>query len=130
MISGRYDQAELLVSLWKLGAPHKTLPTSHGILDRALHQVKDDLPPELASLTFSSTSIGLRCYELPDILFAAQEAMLTCEPSPTYLSTWVTVSNEEAQEIVLTHDMDFEDAIRIGRNLSVAAARLGHVSLI
>ncbi len=121
MTSGRYSQAELLIALWKLGTAEKMLPTSHGILDRALQTVRDELPPELSSLTFSATGIGLRCYELPDILLAAQEAMLTSEPNPTYLSTLVTITEDEAQEIVITHGIGIDDAIRIGAALS------GHV---
>lgn len=118
MTSGRYDQAELLVALWKLGAEDLLLPTSHGILDRALDTMKRKLPPELSSLSFSPTSIGLRCYELPDILLAAQEAMLTSEPNPTYLSTLVTISTEVAKEIVLSHGVDIDEAIRVGSELS------------
>jgi len=123
-MSGRYDQAELLVALWKLGAHDETLPTSHGILDRALQTVKDKLPSELGALTFSTTAIGLRCYELPDILLAAQEALLTSEPYPTYLSTLITISHGEAQEIVLTHDVDLDEAERIGVELFAEAKRL------
>ncbi len=52
-MAGRYDQAELLVALWKLGAGSEMMPTSHGILDRALADLKEQLPPELASLTFA-----------------------------------------------------------------------------
>lgn len=118
MTSGRYDQAELLVALWKLGADKSLLPTSHGILDRALDAMKRKLPPELGSLSFSPTSIGLRCYELPDILLAAQEAMLTSEPNPTYLSTLVTISREVAEEIVLSHGVGIDEAIRVGSELS------------
>jgi hypothetical protein len=94
-VASRYEQAELLTALWRLGAgENDMMPTSHGILDRALEAVKDELPPELSSLTFSSTSVGLRCYELPDILLAAQEALLTSEPNPTYLSTIVTIKDQ------------------------------------
>lgn len=35
-MASRYDQAEVLTALWKLGAADNALlPTSHGILDRA-----------------------------------------------------------------------------------------------
>lgn len=81
-MANRYVAAELLTALWKLGAGNERLPTSHGILDRALKQVLSELPTELTDdLTFGVTGVGLRCYELPDILLAAQEAMLTSEPT-------------------------------------------------
>lgn len=113
----RYDQAELLVALWKLGAGAEMMPTSHGILDRALEGVKESLPEELASLTFSTTSVGLRCYELPDILLAAQEAMLTSEPNPTYLSTVVTLRPDQAAEIAIMHGLSVDEATSLGQAL-------------
>src|SRR5262245_26614737 len=75
----RYDQAEVLAALWKLGAQENDLlPTSHGILDRALRDCLEELPEALRTgLSFGITGVGLRCYELPDILLAAQEALLT-----------------------------------------------------
>lgn len=116
-MSGRYDQAEILVSLWKLGAGAEMMPTSHGILDRALQSVQRELPEALSSLTFSTTSVGLRCFELADILLAAQEAMLTSEPNPTYLSTVINIREQEAAEIAIMHGLKVEDAIKIGKML-------------
>jgi len=125
MIAGRYDKAELLVALWKLGAPpNERLPTFQGILDCALQKVRDTLPLSLSSFTFSATGVGLRCYELPDILLAAQEAMLTSASDLAYLSTSVTISREEAEEIVLNHEVDIADAERIGGALFAETARL------
>ncbi|MDE2442562.1 MAG: hypothetical protein KGP14_16220, partial [Betaproteobacteria bacterium] len=102
-MANRYERAELLAAIWKLGAEDERMPTSHGILDRALNEELDQLPPALTDgLTFSVTGVGLRCLELPDILLAAQEAMLTSEPNPTYLSTIVTFDREEARQTVLS----------------------------
>ena len=117
MTAGRYDQAEILVALWKLGADSELIPTSHGILDRALEAMKERLPEELASLTFGTTGVGLRSFELPDILLAAQEAMLTSEPNPTYLSTLVTVSDTEAEDIIASHGLEMEKARELGTEL-------------
>ena len=116
-MTGRYDQAEVLVALWKLGAESEMMPTSHGILDRALAAIKDQLPAELSALTFGTTGVGLRSFELPDILLAAQEAMLTSEPNPTYLSTLVTLSEDEAAEIVVLHGIGVGDARKLGSEL-------------
>lgn len=125
-MSGRYDQAELLAALWKLGADDEMMPTSHGILDRALEAVASDLPPELGELTFSTTSVGRRCYELPDILLAAQEAMLTSEPNPTYLSTVVTLSDEQAKELAVMHGLGIQNASELGRRLAKRVGALKH----
>jgi hypothetical protein len=125
-MSGRYDQAELLAALWKLGAGDEMMPTSHGILDRALETLKSDLPPELGELTFSTTSVGRRCYELPDILLAAQEAMLTSEPNPTYLSTVVTLSPEQAKELAVMHGVGIRKASELGQMLVERVVALKH----
>lgn len=120
----RYERAELLTAIWKLGASDVLMPTSHGILDRALSEERSHLPGALTEdLTFSVTGVGLRCLELPDILLAAQEAMLTSEPNPTYLSTVVTLDEEEARQIVLSYGISTRDAREIGERLKGAVAR-------
>ena len=103
MMASRYDQAEVLAALWKLSAAEDALlPTSHGILDRALKDCLDQLPETLREgLSFGVTGVGLRCYELPGILLAAQEALLTSEPNPTYLSSMVTLDEDGARQIML-----------------------------
>lgn len=125
----RYDQAELLTALWKIGAVDEPLPTSHGILDRALKECGDDLPAELRGvLTFGVTSVGLRCYELPGILLAAQEALLTSEPNPTYLCSIVTLDRDIARQIVLSHDLSTAKAAEIGQRLLAAVERIRNSS--
>jgi hypothetical protein len=120
----RYERAELLTAIWKLGASDKLMPTSHGILDRALSHERERLPAALSEgLTFSVTGVGLRCLELPEILLAAQEAMLTSEPNPTYLSTVVTLDEEEARQIVLSYGIATRDASEIGERLREAVER-------
>ena len=123
-MASRYAQAELLIALWKLGSVDDTLlPTSHGILDRALRECFEILPEILHDdLTFSVTNVGLRCYELPDILLAAQETLLTSEPNPTYLSTMVTLDNDTAKQIVIAHGLSTERAQEVGRKLQDAVA--------
>ena len=116
-MTGRYDQAEVLVALWKLGAESEMMPTSHGILDHALAAMKNRLPKELITLTFGTTGVGLRSFELPDILLAAQEAMLISEPNPTYLSTLITLSEDQAAEIVIDHGLSVIDARNLGSEL-------------
>ena len=124
-MTDRYQSAELLTSLWLLGGePGDRMPTSHGILDRALFSVRDQLPSQLAdALTFSNTSVGLRCFELPAILLAAQEALLTSEPNPTYLSTDITLDVDSARQIVLGASLSTKKAREIGARLREEVSR-------
>lgn len=112
----RYAVAELLTALWRLGAPDERMPSSHGILDRALFDLRDHLPAALVGdLTFSRSSVGLRCLQLPAILLAAQEALLTSEPNPTYLSTQVTLDDDHARQIAVGAGLSTSEARRIGQ---------------
>ncbi len=117
-MTSNFEQAELLTALWKLGADTARLPTSHGILDRALKECLDELPPELAkNLSFGITGVGLRCYELPAILLAAQEALITSEPNPTYFSSLVTLDDDTARQIVVGFGLSTRKATEIGKRL-------------
>jgi hypothetical protein len=120
-----YERAELLAALWKLGAPDQLLPTSHGILDKALSETFEVLPHELQDgLTFRVSSVGLRSYELPDILLAAQEALLTSEPNPTYLKTVVTLDEDSARQIVLGYGISTAEARKIGGRIAEAVSKI------
>lgn len=121
-MASRYVKAELLAALWKLGADDDELiPTSHGLLDRALKECLSDLPEPLREgLTFGVTGVGLRCYQLPDILLAAQEAMLTSEPNPTYLTSIVTIDHSRARQIAVSYGMSTDEAKAIGNRLRSA----------
>lgn len=120
-----YERAELLTALWRLGAPDQLLPTSHGVLDKALHETFDALPDELRSgLSFRVSGVGLRSYELPDILLAAQEALLTSEPNPTYLKTVVTLDEDSARQIVLGYGISTAEAREIGGRIAEAVSKI------
>ncbi|ARM91054.1 hypothetical protein RHEC894_PC00019 (plasmid) [Rhizobium sp. CIAT894] len=124
VMSTRFENAELLAALWLLGAEGERLPTSHGILDKALKECMAVLPSALsASLSFGVTGVGLRCYELPDILLAAQEALLTTEPNPTYLSSLVTLDEDSARQIVLSYGLSTSKAREIGESLLASVKR-------
>jgi hypothetical protein len=117
-MADRMESAELLTALWCLGAPGERMPTSHGLLDRALHRLRDKLPSKLGnSLTFSNTGVGLRCFELPGILLSAQEALLTSEPNPTYLATDIILEEDSARQIVVSASMSTREARVLGREL-------------
>lgn len=121
----RYDYAELIVALWKLGADGERMPTSHGILDRALEAVLPSLPVAYREgLTFGMTSVGKRCFDLPDILLAAQDALLTSEPNPTYLTTEITLSEGSARQIVVRNGLSTEQARELGKHLKFSVDEL------
>ena len=122
---GLYQRAELLSALWRLGAEDELLPTSHGILDKALNDTFDVLPKVLQDgLTFRVSGVGLRAYEFPDILLAAQEALLTSEPNPTYLKTVVTLDEDSARQIVLGNGISTAQAKEIGGKIANAVSRI------
>ena len=122
-MTDKLESARLLTALWQLGGPEERMPTSHGILDRALNRVLQRLPAQLRdTLTFSNSSVGLRCFELPSILLAAQEALLTSEPNPTYLSTEITLEEDSARQIVVGASLSTREARMIGHALREAVA--------
>ena len=65
------DTTELLIASWILGGDTDQIPTSRGILDRALQvAVKDKTCPSWVrdKLHFVDSRIGLQCVELPALL--------------------------------------------------------------
>ena len=114
--------AEFIVAAWRLAnGPDDRMPTSHGILDRAL----EDLVREEAgipawvkeNLTFADTRVGLRCLELPSILDCAQESFLTSEPNPTYASTAIKVDDLISRRMLRDLKIEQDDAVRWGKRL-------------
>lgn len=69
-----YDLAMDLIALLHLGGERKIFPDHGGILDQALQDSLGYLSEDLdGSLTFSTTNVGLRCDQLPQVLHAAVE---------------------------------------------------------
>lgn len=121
----RYDYAEFITALWKLGADSERMPTSHGVLDRAIEDILPRLPEEFQrGLSFGMTSVGRRCYELADILLAAQDALLTSEPNPAHFSTEIMLDDESAREIVVRNGLSTREARELGRALKARVDEL------
>jgi hypothetical protein len=122
-----FEFAEFLASAWRLanaGQEAPRLPTSHGILDQALYEVRDDLPEKLKGvLSFGNTRIGFRCYELPNILYCAQANLLTSEPNPTYLTTTVQIEEPTARRILRRRSIDPKVGREFGTKLKDAIER-------
>jgi hypothetical protein len=116
-----YELANFLVSAWRLARPGERLPTSHGILDRALEQSQSSLPSKFRGrLTFVESPIGRLCREVPDMLRAAQESYLTSEPNPSYRTAEVKISAAAAFDLLDRLGISVEDARKFGEELAKA----------
>jgi len=118
-----HDVTELLVSSWALGtdldAPDR-IPTSHGVLDRALKRLKDKgLLPQLMNdeFHFADSRVGLQCIELADVLEWAQRAGLTSVPNPSYHYTELKIRKRIARKLLERVGVDVATAERFGRAL-------------
>ena len=114
-----YELAEYLAASWRLANGGEVrMPTSHGILDEALYELRDALPAHLrASISFGNTRVGFRCYELPQILYCAQANLLTSEPNPTYLTTSIQIDENAARRLVKRLGLSPADAKGFGERL-------------
>ena len=116
-----YELAEYLAASWRLANDGEVrMPTSHGILDEALYELRDALPDRLkGSISFGNTRVGFRCYELPQILYCAQANLLTSEPNPTYLTTSIQIDRDAARRLVKRLGLSPADARTFGERLRV-----------
>jgi hypothetical protein len=119
--------AKVLVCSWALGGQDRQdLPTSHGILDRALELVRDQevLPSWFwTQVHFADSRVGLQCIELPDILDWAQTAELTEVPNPSYQRTRIKINQTVARRMLADLDISEEDATDWGKSLRAAASQ-------
>lgn len=111
-----YEQAQLLVSLWKLGAADEGIPVSDGVIDQALEKTQHKLPPPLNQMTFSTTIDGLRCLELPDIMAAARELGLI-EDADRDGDQVVIIGQSRASQIAFAFGLKVSEAEGIGAEL-------------
>jgi len=115
----QYELANYLVATWRIARPGEKLPTSHGVLDRALEKMQPMLPERFQStLTFVETPIGRLCRELPDILRAAQESYLTSEPNPTYRTAEVKIDTAAALNLLDELSIEIDDGKAFGAALA------------
>ena len=118
------DATEVLIASWILGGGDARIPTSQGILDRALKiAVRHNACPSSirAQLHFVDSRIGLRCVELPALLDWAQRAQLTTAPNPSYQSTQVQISHKAAQQILQSLGVSEHEAAQWGTHLRETA---------
>lgn len=119
---------ELLIACWLMGDEKRPrIPTSHGVLDRALSRAKerDAFPPWFwDALHFVQSRVGLQCLELPAMLEWAQDAQLTVAPNPSYVHTQVQVSPMFAAHLLEELKVPRSDAARWGKALHEAVAEV------
>lgn len=114
------DIAELLVASWVLsreGIDVDPLPTSRGLLDRALERaLKNGAFPEewRERLHFVDSRVGLQCVELESVISTAQRAEFTTEPNPSYETTHIKISANAARALLRRNRVDEDVAKRWG----------------
>ena len=109
--------AQLIAACWKVSGAGSRIPTSHGLLDRALKATCERGGfPEWArgSLHFVDSRIGLQCVEVPDILEWAQRSQLTSAPNPSYETTEVQISERAARHFLSNLGVSEADATSWG----------------
>lgn len=115
-----HDTAQLLVSCWILSQGDRSIPTSHGLLDRALQKVMDEkaFPDWMREeLHFVDSRVGLQCAELPAVLEWAQRSELTSAPNPSYETTQIQISEKVARHLLRRLKVSEEEAASWGRGL-------------
>lgn len=106
---GAHEIADVLIASWILsgeGEPQgeqTRIPTSHGLLDRALKNAleRNALPDWVKNnLHFVDSRTGLLCVELDSILNMAQRVNLTSAPNPTYRCAEIQVGASVAKQLL------------------------------
>jgi len=122
---GIHDVMELLVASWLLSAEDpddedaRLLPTSHGVLDKAMRDAleKGLFPSWNGAVRFVDSRVGLRCVELPEILTLAQRSELTTVPNPSYHTTRIKLSAAGAKQLLRRLGVDPDEAKQWGEGL-------------
>jgi hypothetical protein len=135
-MSDVHQLAQLITACWRVSGQSSRIPTSHGLLDRAVKSAKEmGAFPEWARsrLHFVDSRIGLQCVEVPGILEWAQRSQLTSAPNPSYETTEVQISDRVAHHLLRELGIQEADAKQWGTMLRTAIqeaeeqlAGLGH----
>jgi hypothetical protein len=123
-MSELHDIMEVLVASWLLSADERddaaaAIPTSHGVLDRALQAAlaKGVYGQWRNAVHFVDSRIGLQCLELPQILTLAQRSELTASPNPSYQTARIKVSSTVAERLLYRLGVSVEEAKKWGNQL-------------
>lgn len=115
--------AQLIAACWRVSGEGSRIPTSHGLLDRALKATCEagGFPGWARErLHFVDSRIGLQCVEVPDILEWAQRSQLTSAPNPSYETTEVQISDRVARHFLTQLGVRSDEATEWGKTLRAA----------
>ncbi|MCZ7862728.1 hypothetical protein O9X98_15240 [Agrobacterium salinitolerans] len=117
-MNGRPQKAKILLALAALGSG--TFRLDGGRLDRALRHMGDDLPDGLrGELTFGCGSVGLRCYELPEILNMAYYMLMADHgPRGDHNILHSKLQEDDAREIAAQYGSTISEFTRMAVKLS------------
>jgi hypothetical protein len=118
MMREMYEFAEFFAAGWRLAYPGKAIPINDGRLDQALHEIGTSLPSKFQELlTFGTTRVGFRCYELSEVLHAGFNNLLFSAPTPAHASVEVMIDDDTAHILLrrraITHQVAIECAKRL-----------------
>jgi hypothetical protein len=112
-----HDVARLLISSLVLATDDKkrSIPTSHGILDRAIKDARDRFPAWAQNeIHIADSRVGWQCVELPAILGWAQAAELTSAPNPYYRVVDLQASGRVARVLLKRLGVPEDEAKSLG----------------
>jgi len=115
-----HQLAQLITACWRISGDSPRIPTSHGLLDRALKLTCEAgaFPKWVHErLHFVDSRIGLQCVEVPGILEWAQRSQLTSAPNPSYETTEVQISERVAKHLLSQLGIGADAAIEWGNTL-------------
>jgi len=115
-----HDVARLLISSLVLAKDEgvKRIPTSHGLLDKAIQDSLQRFPAwAREQIHMADSRVGWRCVEMPEILGWAQAAELTSAPNPYYREMELTASPYVASVLLKRLGVDVAEARLLGEAL-------------
>jgi hypothetical protein len=125
-----YELAEYIFCGWRLAHGTAPLATRDGILDLAFEKHVMMLPERLSSaLSFGNTRVGFRCYELQDVLHAAQANLLAEGVDAWHGSLKAAIDDDTARSILRKRSVDVGQATAFAVGLAQSLLGLEEASL-
>lgn len=131
-----HDVARLLISSLVLAkdTEGKRIPTSHGLLDKAIQDSLAYFPAwAKEEIHMADSRVGLRCVEVPEILGWAQAAELTSAPNPYYREMELNASPYVAGVLLKRLGVSVNEGRELGqallRSIEHSKQQLGEVAV-
>ncbi len=120
-----YELAMDLTALLYLGGERRIFPDYGGLLDKALSRTLETLPENLKSnLTFTETTIGFRCDQLPIILHSAVEIGLADWKGFAMNTFLIKLTEQDARMNAVRAGHSTKEFTELGRELIEALTSL------